>query len=73
MVIQIIEGGLRLTFTSNVPAKYEEPNTKSFRENELFGCWIMVSLKRYKRRMWSVLIHSWLQVTRKGRRGFAWI
>ena len=37
MVIQIIEGGLRLNFTSKVPVKYEEPNNKSFRENELFG------------------------------------
>jgi hypothetical protein len=29
MVIQIIEGGLRLNFTSKVPAIYEEPNNKS--------------------------------------------
>ena len=28
---------MRLNFASKVPSKYEEPNNKSFRENELFG------------------------------------
>ena len=37
MVMQIIEKGLRLNFMSKVPEKYEEPNNKSFKKNELFG------------------------------------